>query len=292
MRQGAVKFWKMQKIVWDELLVVKSMVRFQLCICLQHCFYAYFGFYFHLDAELPAELRQNETMTTTTAASDSLADKIIYPDPEIERDVYESPSFTNNPYAEPSAFQNREFMELLTNLQQQQQPGSGIGPNPNDIITQMMMSDDLFGGGARSAAKLNETTETKVTKLLKSKIHIGLLAILTYTFINLGYSCNVFLIFLIWEMVEMFILKQYENKSGGMLSIVFMLSGISPAKLNVFMKWFQIINRVLRDVAIFLFFFVVSHICCGGNVALDAITVPIKVENTISDEMYADEFEF
>lgn len=236
-------------------------------------------------------MRQNET-TATTPASDSLADKIIYPDPEIERDVYESPSFTNNPYAEPSAFQNREFMELLTNLQQQQQPGSGIGPNPNDIITQMMMTDDLFGGGARSASKVNEAPETKVTKLLKSKIHIGLLAILTYTFINLGYSCNVFLIFLIWEMVEMFILKQYENKSGGILSIVFMLSGISPAKLNVFMKWFQIINRVLRDVAIFLFFFVVSHICCGGNVAPDAIIAPIKADNTVPAEIYEDEFEF
>lgn len=248
-------------------------------------------FFSDLDAELPAELRQNET---ASPASESPSEKVIYPDPEIELDVYESPSFTNNPFAEPNAFQNQEFMELLTNLQQQQS-NSGMGTNPNDIVTQMMMADNLFGGGVArpaSTSRINEQPETKVTKLLKSKIHIGLLAILTYTFISLGYSCNVFLIFLIWEMVEMFILKQYENKSGGILSILFMLSGISPAKLNVFFKWFQIINRVLRDVAIFLFFFVVSHICCGGNSTPDAVAVPIKVENTIDDELFADEFEF
>lgn len=86
----------------------------------------------------------------------------------------------------------------------------------------------------------------------------------------------------------MFILKQYENKSGSLLSIVFMFSGISPAKLNVFMKWFQIINRVLRDVAIFIFFFVLSHICYGSRYE-PTTSAPIA-ENRVAVDPFVDEF--
>lgn len=176
-------------------------------------------------------------------------------------------------------------MELLTRLQQSP-PGAANGGMSDPLLN----GDFLFGGAAGlGQPKPPPVPDTALTKFLKSKLHIGLLAILTYCFINAGYSCNVFLIFLVWEMVEMFILKQYENKSGGILNILFLVSGVSPAKLNVFFKWFEIVKRVLRDVAIFLFFFVISHILSGGSVEPDS---PQPIIDTLVEEVatHIDEF--
>lgn len=233
-----------------------------------------------LDAELPVDLRAKlESTTTETSAVET--EKIIYPDPGIERDVYECPAPAMSPYGEPNLFQNAEFMELLTRMQK---TSSGV---PSGNILEHMKNDSfIFGEQQPYQMRPPVMPDTKMTKLLKSKLHIGLLAILTYSFINSGYSCNVFLIFLVWEMVEMFVLKQYENKSGGVMNILFLLSGVSPAKLNVFFKWIEIGKRVLRDVAIFLFFFVISHICCGGKVEPDSSEPKIEqsVETTYIDE--------
>lgn len=121
------------------------------------------------------------------------------------------------------------------------------------------MFASLFG--TQQQQQTPKQPDTVLTKILKSKIHIALLAILTYILITVApYSSNVFLLFLLWEIVEMFILKEYETNGNGLVSAFCIMAGMSPVKLNVAIKWIQLINKVLRDIAIFLFFFILSHI--------------------------------
>lgn len=206
---------------------------------------------------------------------------MIYPDPEDERDVYVPSSLTTtlttaNSRAgiESSPFDDPQFMELLTNLQQSNgTAGTGFnagmsGPNelPNfssfSNFDSAFQNDPLLAGLlANAGGAPQKQPESQFKKFLKLKVHIALLSIFTYLLINMApFSCNVFLIFLLWEIVEIFILRQHETNPNSFMNIVFMLVGVSPAKVNVLIKWFQLINKVLRDVAIFLFFFILSHI--------------------------------
>lgn len=304
-------------MVSDDSDAINGFVHVHMCV--EKCAYAYmesvliamYAISIYSDAELPAELRANvpdaDADLSPTATE---SEKVIYPDPEIERDVYvPSTQMSNNSLLNDGAdpMQSPEFRELLAQLQQAQQAGGGAGPN--SFMTDAMMNGDFLafanataqqsrgGLGAPGARpKPAPVPDTPIAKFLKSKLHIGLLAIMTYAFINVGYSCNVFLIFLLWEVIEMFALKQYETKSGNMLSLMLLLSGMPPAKLNVLLKWMEIGKRVLRDVAMFLFFFVLSHICChsfdDGDIDTRGTSEAIpKINNTIIEDVpYVDEF--
>lgn len=133
--------------------------------------------------------------------------------------------------------------------------------------------------------------ETKLQKFLKSKIHIGFLSVFTYLFITIAeVPCNVFLIFLLWEVVEIFLLRQHETNSGGLINILCMLAGIPATKVNVVLKWIQLVNKVLRDVAIFLFFFVISHILYIKFVGEKIINITEVTGNTDGDSDNFNEF--
>lgn len=127
-----------------------------------------------------------------------------------------------------------------------------------------MQADPLFAslfGAQQQQQQTPKPPDSFLTKILKSKIHIAFLAILTYILINVApFTSNVFLLFLLWEIVEMFILKEHETNSNGLVSAMCLMAGMSPVKLNIFLKWIQLINKVLRDIAIFLFFFIISYI--------------------------------
>lgn len=90
-------------------------------------------------------------------------------------------------------------------------------------------------------------------------------------------------------MVEMFLLKQYEHKTGGLLSLIFMFSGIPPARLNVVLKWIYIINRILKDVTVFLFFFVLTHYFFGVS---PPKVEPIPYVDIQADASQQDSYEF
>lgn len=105
--------------------------------------------------------------------------------------------------------------------------------------------------------------DTPLRKFLKTKLHIAFIGILSYALITAGnFKCSVFLIFLLWEIAEIFILRQHETNANPIINIVFMFLGISPTKINIFLKWVQLLNKVLRDVAIFLFAFICCHVAC------------------------------
>lgn len=202
------------------------------------------------------------------------AEPIIYPDPEDERDVYE-----HQPLAMPSTYSasfgnlsnggidEQQFIEMLSNLNRGNEnspvdfaaftsafTSAGPGGMPNDPLL-----SSLFG--AQMPSSEPKAPDSPLKKFLGTKFHIAALAVFTYLLVNTSsISCNVFLLFLLWEIVEIFILRQHEIQSNSMFSAFLMMAGISPTKLNVFIKWIQLINKVLRDIAVFLFSFVFTHI--------------------------------
>lgn len=240
------------------------------------------SFCFHFNFNFVHKVESSNAPNTEPEES-STRERIIYPDPELERDVYVEPApFSMESLAAAHATrgsaapgsEEEEFMQLLNSLRNPgNNPnfdgnaagfaafssfGSFGGPNGGGGIPNDPLLAGLFGA---QGAQAPPPPETRLRKLLNSKIHIAVLSVLTYVLINMApFSCNVFLMFLLWEIVEIFILRQHQTNANGLVNVVFMMAGVSPTKINVFIKWIQLVNKVLRDIAIFLFFFVLSHI--------------------------------
>lgn len=197
-------------------------------------------------------------------------EQVIYPDPEIERDVYvpRTSSFPPEIFADMdgtnSLDDQKQFFELINTLQQQQ-----TNNDTSNSFAAFAQFGNFDGSGGSNPFFANINTnespkvpETRLQKFLNTKIHIGLLAVFTYLLIALSpFRWNAFLLFLLWEIAEIFMLRQHESNSNGIVNVLFMLAGVSPTKINIFLKWIQLLNKVLRDVALFMFFFVLSHVC-------------------------------
>lgn len=142
-------------------------------------------------------------------------------------------------------------------------PGGAAGDNPLFSMMAGMQSFGADGAAQQSAAPpAPAAPQSIVTKILQSKVHICALAIITYLLAatDVAFRTHVFTLFLVWEVVELFALKSYAKSTTSYLGIVFLVSGIPSEHSTVVMKWFATIRRILNDVAIFAFFFVVSHL--------------------------------
>lgn len=71
---------------------------------------------------------------------------------------------------------------------------------------------------------------------------------------------NIFLMFLLWEAAEVFLLKTYEVNKTSFLGILFMLGGIPSIHRTAIIKFMETAVKILNDVAVFVFYFVISHI--------------------------------
>lgn len=233
-------------------------------------------------------------------------EQVIYPDPEVERDVYipQSTPFPSELFGSVDGMgalnDHTQFFELFQTLQQQNAGQS----NSNSFAAFAQFGSGDGGAGPNAffgnmnAPEQPKVPETRLQKFLNTKIHIGLLAVLTYFFILLTpFHWNVFLVFLAWEIAEIFILRQHESNPNGMINVLFMFAGISPTKVNMVLKWVQLLNKILRDVALFMFFFVLIHVCRAYWTGLSIVPL-IEQMTTINDhspnvidDMADDEFE-
>lgn len=197
----------------------------------------------------------------------------IYPDPEIERDIFvrQAPRVQDDLFGTMNGFGGspEEQQQLLNMFQSMSQQPSHGGPAPlNPFPFTANPNEENFGiGGANpffpniNTETPNKVPDTWLQKVLKTKLHMVLMGLLTYAVITIGeLNYSVFLVFLLWEIAEIFILRQHEITPDPFFNIAFMFIGISPTKMNVVLKWWQLMNKVLRDVAIFLFAFTCSHL--------------------------------
>lgn len=168
---------------------------------------------------------------------------VIYPDPEVERDEYTHP--------EPHLFGGSNLPEGFPNLAN------------GDIFSLLNPPLGAEQSGAFSAAQPPPVPDTPLVKFLRSRVHLALMAILVYLLFanDLQHLIggNVFILLLGWEAIEVFLLKTYEKRSS-FLDVVFLLGGISQKYSQIGLKFIQTINKVLKDVTFFVFFFVVTHL--------------------------------
>uniref|UniRef100_A0AAG5DT39 Calcium signal-modulating cyclophilin ligand n=1 Tax=Anopheles atroparvus TaxID=41427 RepID=A0AAG5DT39_ANOAO len=187
---------------------------------------------------------------------------IIYPDPEDERMEFNSPQ-TDSLSSSGLDFsglnglsgvgQNGDIMQLLNTFTQAQAGAgmSGAGMSPT---------------GATSA-RPSPRTNSRFARVLRTKIHLIVASIAVYLLFATGNESyvggNVFLPLLAWELLEIITFGAVEpGPAGGqqLLSIVCLLGGIPMKTSQAVMKLLGTVNKVLKDVAFFMFFFVLTHL--------------------------------
>ncbi|XP_050078175.1 uncharacterized protein LOC126565080 [Anopheles maculipalpis] len=197
----------------------------------------------------------------------------VYPDPLDERLEYISPqveallansglneeSFLNAMTGGGGTSQNGDIFHLLNTLNQAQTNGGFLGGSMGSAT-----------GSQRSSAP-NRTTTSAVqnnswyAKAFRSKIHLVVASIVAYLLFATGNESfiggNVFLPLLAWELMELLTIGSVEPAGGQkLLGIVFMLGGIPMKTSQTIMKLMNTVNKVLKDVAFFMFFFVLTHL--------------------------------
>lgn len=207
-----------------------------------------------------------------------LSDHTESHDPDIEREVLEPPVMMENPFGANSPFgnfqagdqqlPNIDIFQLLNSMQQSQGGGGGFDfdDNPNQQIPNLagLFASPLFNQQSSQQQQSQQTIpDSKLVKFLKTKLHIVFISMLIYFLYATNqqqYSNNnVFLYLLVWEVAEILLLKSYESKNP-FIGFVFVMGGVSQHKINSFLKIIQTMNKILKDVAIFVFIFVITHI--------------------------------
>uniref|UniRef100_A0A182K036 glutaryl-CoA dehydrogenase (ETF) n=1 Tax=Anopheles christyi TaxID=43041 RepID=A0A182K036_9DIPT len=195
----------------------------------------------------------------------------VYPDPLDERLEYIGPQV--QALLSNSGLNDESFLNALSGS-----GGSGSAPNGdifhllNTLNQAQNANGGLFGGAAASqhpsAANQPPTStlsNTRFAKALRTKIHLVMASIVAYLLFATGNEAyigsNVFLPLLAWELIELLMIGTTEQASGQqLLGIVFMLGGIPMKTSQTVMKLMNTVNKVLKDVAFFMFFFVLTHL--------------------------------
>lgn len=136
-------------------------------------------------------------------------------------------------------------------------------PEPEFDIFQVLNNLKQTQQNSPSPSTPNQMPYTsKMTKFLRTKIHFAVLAILTYVMVATDTLIirNIFLMFLLWEAAEVFLLKTYEVNKTSFVGILFMLGGIPAIHSTAIIKFMETAVKILNDVAVFVFYFVVSHL--------------------------------
>lgn len=170
---------------------------------------------------------------------DPSANNGVYPDPEMERDVYEAPSSL-----------------------------ADINPETHDIFELMK----AMQGGNQAFAQSSHPApppipETPLSKFIRSKRIVVLLAFIVYMLfaMNLQFLVGgaVFSTLIVWEVLQLFlstfVIKQ-PPQQGGLINLLFVFAGVSPANTQRILKVIALFNKIMRDIAIFMFTFVMIHL--------------------------------
>lgn len=175
----------------------------------------------------------------------------IYPDPDMERDVYEAPTML-----------------------------AGIGPESQDIfelLKTMQGGNQPFTQSTQPSAP--PIPETPFSKFIRSKFPIVILAFIVYMLfaMNLDWTVGgaVFSSLIAWEIFELFlttfVIKQ-PTQQGGLVNLLFVFSGVSPEKGQLILKLLGLANKIIKDIAIFMFTFVMIHLVWSYVVAGESLT--------------------
>lgn len=175
----------------------------------------------------------------------------IYPDPDMERDVYEAPSALAGIDSE-----TQDIFELLRNMQ-----GTGQ-PFPQS-----------------SQPTTPPVPQSPFSKFIRSKTPIVLIALIVYMLFALDLAFivggSVFSSLISWEIFEFFMttfVTKDSTQQGGLVNILFMFGGISPEKTQLILRLLGLVHKIIRDIAIFMFTFVMIHLGWSYLVVGESLT--------------------
>ncbi|XP_055386358.1 uncharacterized protein LOC129615263 [Condylostylus longicornis] len=187
-----------------------------------------------------------------------------FSDPEMETEemfLGNKPNFSNS-FNKPDISGERDQAILnnevfFRNLQfQQQNQTANINENFINLFTQEQN---------RNTTTLQKN-ESFLTKVLNSKFHLMILSVFTYGFIVLGdnnfSSYSIFLPLLFWELTETIIIKPQANSSDALISLVLIMVGVPSNIFQPIVKITQTLNKIFKDVGVFMFSFVICHVIC------------------------------
>lgn len=199
----------------------------------------------------------------------------VYPDPLDERLEYISPQV--EALLANSGLNDESFLHAMTGGA----GGGGATGQNGDIfhllntLNQAQTNGGLLGGGmGRGTASQRSSAPNRPTpvqnnswyaRAIRSKVHLVVASIVAYLLFATGNESfiggNVFLPLLAWELIELLTIGTVEPAGGQkLLGIVFMLGGIPMKTSQTIMKLMNTANKVLKDVAFFMFFFVLTHL--------------------------------
>ncbi|GAB0093269.1 uncharacterized protein DMENIID0001_083480 [Sergentomyia squamirostris] len=175
-----------------------------------------------------------------TPENDLAAGSEMYPDPELEPEPNFVPGHFSGVY--------------------------GSHPDNEDIIhmlNSMRNVNNGFTPGNQGFRQEKPSPPGLIQRFLRTKIHIVLISIAVYMIFATGnehiVSGNVFLALLLWELAEVLILRTYQTRSSFAV-ILYLIGRIPEEYTSSAIKIFETINKVLQDVAVFTFFFVLTHL--------------------------------
>uniref|UniRef100_A0A182NB25 glutaryl-CoA dehydrogenase (ETF) n=1 Tax=Anopheles dirus TaxID=7168 RepID=A0A182NB25_9DIPT len=199
---------------------------------------------------------------------------IIYEDPPDERMDYinermallansglEEDLFPNAMDGVAGADRNGDIFQLLNTLNQVQSNGGLFAGAGGNAGTSQARSTHPSQPTSAAANRSN----TRLGRVLRTKIHLVVASIAAYLLFATGNESyiggNAFLPLLAWELIELLTIGASEPAGGQqLLGIVFLLGGIPMKTSQTIMKLMSTVNKVLKDVAFFMFFFVLTHL--------------------------------
>lgn len=179
------------------------------------------------------------TLVTFVGIPEPIVNNGIYPDPDMERDIYEAPTI------------------------------AGMDPETQDIFE---LLKTMQGGSAAFAQSPQQpqappVPQTPFSKFIRSKIPIVLIALIVYMLFALDLDFvvggSVFSSLIAWEVFEFvvtsFVIKE-PVQQGGILNILFAFGGFSQQRTQMILKLLGLFNKIIRDIAIFMVIFVTIHL--------------------------------
>lgn len=168
----------------------------------------------------------------------------------MERDVYEAPQFL-----------------------------ASIEPDPQDIFEMLksMQGGQKFPQSTQPSVP--PVPESTFSKFIRSQVPIVVIALIVYMVFtaNLDFMVGgtVFSSLIVWEVFEFFmttfVIKQ-QVQQGGLVNLLFMFGGVSQEKSQIILKLLGLANKILRDIAIFMFTFVLIHLTWSYLIVGESLT--------------------
>ncbi|XP_055854902.1 uncharacterized protein LOC129918414 [Episyrphus balteatus] len=161
-----------------------------------------------------------------------------YSDPEIDY-----PEFVNN--------YNPTYTTQQTN---------NIIPNHVDWSNSPLLNN-LTNNNNNNNFNPTKQPPTKFEKILSTRVHIVAASPLTYLMLVLGLSVlipHVLFLFMTLECLELVIFR-LDRPLSPIENVILMLCGINMAKAKVLIKVVGLLNKLVCDLGLFLFVFIMTH---------------------------------